>query len=161
MKSLVNLKNSDTISQLNINDIPESDPSKIGTKLSNNALNVDKQPEDYINYGRIPLEMVLSNTTPEHVVKIIQKSNNKFSKDIFGVSSKMNKFIGAEIAIPPAHIFNLSLEGGSFPTMLKQCRVIPIFKSGNRLDSDNYRPISLLSSISKVLEKIVSEKLLH
>jgi hypothetical protein len=44
--------------------------------------------------------------------------------------------------------------------MLKQCRVIPIYKAGNRLDVDNYRPISLLSSISKILEKIVAEKLL-
>ncbi len=40
------------------------------------------------------------------------------------------------------------------------CRVIPVFKSGDRLDVDNYRPISLLSSISKVLEKIVAEKLI-
>jgi hypothetical protein len=44
--------------------------------------------------------------------------------------------------------------------MLKQCRVIPIYKAGNRLDVDNYRPISLLSSISKILEKIVPEKLI-
>jgi hypothetical protein len=45
--------------------------------------------------------------------------------------------------------------------MLKQCRVIPIFKSGSHLECDNYRPISLLSSISKILEKIVSEKLFY
>ncbi len=44
---------------------------------------------------------------------------------------------------------------------LKQCRVIPIFKSGNATECDNYRPISLLSSISKVLAKIVAEKLIH
>jgi hypothetical protein len=97
-------KNSDTISQLNINDIPDSDPTKIanhfnafftsiGTKISNNVLNVNKQPEDFINYGRIPPDMALGNTTPEHVLKIIQKSKNKFSKDIFGISSKMIKFI--------------------------------------------------------------------
>jgi hypothetical protein len=46
-----------------------------------------------------------------------------------------------------------------FPSKLKQCRVIPIFKSGNVSKCDNYRPISLLSSIPKVLEKIVAEKL--
>ena len=65
----------------------------IGTKISNNVLNVNKQPEDFINYGRIPPDMALGNTTPEHVLKIIQKSKNKFSKDIFGISSKMIKFI--------------------------------------------------------------------
>jgi hypothetical protein len=41
------------------------------------------------------------------------------------------------------------------------CRVIPIFKTGNKLECDNYRPISLLSSVSKVLEKIVTEKLIE
>jgi hypothetical protein len=72
----------------------------------------------------------------------------------------MIKFIGPVIAKPLAHIFNLSLMSGTFPEMLKQCRVIPIFKSGSHLECDNYRPISLLSSISKILEKIVAEKLL-
>ena len=71
----------------------------------------------------------------------------------------MVKFIGNAIATPLSHIFNLSLNSGKFPSKLKQCRVIPIFKSGNAMECDNYRPISLLSSISKVLEKIVAEKL--
>jgi hypothetical protein len=44
---------------------------------------------------------------------------------------------------------------------LKECRVIPIFKAGDQLECDNYRPISLLSSISKILEKVVAEKLVH
>jgi hypothetical protein len=73
----------------------------------------------------------------------------------------MIKLIGPEIAPPLAHIFNLSLATGNFPTSLKQCRVIPIFKAGDHLECDNYRPISLLSSISKILEKIVAEKLLY
>jgi hypothetical protein len=57
--------------------------------------------------------------------------------------------------------FNLSLSQGVFPDKLKNSRVIPIFKAGDQLDVDNYRPISLLSSISKVLEKIVAEKLIY
>jgi hypothetical protein len=76
-----------------------------------------------------------------------------------GVSTKMVKFIGSEISFPLSHIFNLSLSCGIFPNKLKLCRVIPIFKSGNSSECDNYRPISLLSSISKLLEKIVAKKL--
>jgi len=72
----------------------------------------------------------------------------------------MIKFLSLEISAPLAHIFNLSLTSGVFPNKLKQARVVPIFKSGDQLDCDNYRPISLLSSISKVLEKIVAEKLI-
>jgi hypothetical protein len=73
----------------------------------------------------------------------------------------MIKFIGQEIVAPLSHIFNLSLSTGNFPSQLKQCRVIPIFKAGDQLECDNYRPISLLSSISKILEKVVAEKLVH
>jgi hypothetical protein len=73
----------------------------------------------------------------------------------------MVKFVGNAIAIPLSHIFNLSLSSGKFPSPLKQCRVIPIFKNGDSEECDNYRPISLLSSKSKVLEKIVAEKLTH
>jgi hypothetical protein len=73
----------------------------------------------------------------------------------------MIKLIGNEICIPLAHIFNMSLSTGVFPSKLKLCRVVPIFKAGNNMECDNYRPISLLSSISKVLEKIVAEKLVN
>jgi hypothetical protein len=73
----------------------------------------------------------------------------------------MIKFICNEICVPLAHIFNLSLNQGAFPEKLKNCRVIPVFKAGDQLDVDNYRPISLLSSVSKILEKIVADKLVH
>jgi hypothetical protein len=73
----------------------------------------------------------------------------------------MIKFICHEICVPLAHIFNLSLSQGTFPDKLKNCRVIPVFKAGDQLDVDNYRPISLLSSVSKILEKIVADKLIH
>jgi hypothetical protein len=166
------VKQKESLNKINIENVCETDPLKIadhfngfftsiGKKISENVQDVTMQPEDYINYGRAIPELSLGNTTPEHILKIISKFKPKKSCDIHGVSTKMIKFIGTEIAKPLAHIFNLSLVSGVFPQMLKQCRVIPIFKAGNRLDVDNYRPISLLSSISKILEKIVSEKLLY
>ena len=73
----------------------------------------------------------------------------------------MIKFIKYEIARPLAHLFNLSVTTGVFPSKLKISRTIPIFKAGNNTSCDNYRPISLLSSISKILEKIVACDLVH
>jgi hypothetical protein len=101
----------------------------------------------------------LQNTTPELIKKVIKNLKPKLSNDAEGVSTKIIKSIGNEIALPLSHIFNLSLSSGVFPSKLKLCRVIPIFKAGCALECGNYRPISLLSSISKILEKIVAEKL--
>jgi len=135
--------------------------TRIGTDISNSIPPVQKQPEDYVQYDRHIPEMNLTNTTVEHVKKTISSLAPKQSCDVYGTSTKLIKHIGNEIALPLSHIFNLSLVSGEFPCKLKKCRVIPIFKSGNELECDNYWPISLLSSISKVLEKIVAEKLIH
>jgi hypothetical protein len=59
------------------------------------------------------------------------------------------------------HLFNLSLQTGNFPDKLKMSRTVPIFKSGDPSLCDNYRPISLLSSISKILEKAVAMRLVN
>jgi hypothetical protein len=135
--------------------------TSIGKDISNSIPPTEKRPEDYINYGReIPL-LNLGNTTPEHVKKVISKLANKNSCDVSGVSTRMIKTVGNEIAVPLSHIFNLSLSNGVFPSQLKNCRVIPIFKAGDHTERDNYRPISLLSSFSKILEKIVAEKLIE
>jgi hypothetical protein len=56
-------------------------------------------------------------------------------------------------------IFNLSLSEGKFPDDWKKARVSLIFKSGNREECGNYRPISILSVISKIFEKIVFDQL--
>ncbi|XP_050531542.1 uncharacterized protein LOC126900110 [Daktulosphaira vitifoliae] len=60
----------------------------------------------------------------------------------------------------PIHIlFNMSLSNGIFPQLWKSSFVIPIFKSGNRNLIQNYRPISKLSSIPKLFEKLIEPKL--
>ena len=73
----------------------------------------------------------------------------------------MTKYIIDTIAKPLSHIFNLSLTTRTFPEKLKICRVVPIFKSGDPELCDNYRPISLVKTFSKILEKIVAEKLVY
>ena len=65
------------------------------------------------------------------------------------------------IITPLHYLINLSLETGFVPKELKIAKIVPVFKEGNRHDFNNYRPISLLSSFSKLLEKIVAKQLLR
>ena len=57
------------------------------------------------------------------------------------------------------HIFNLSLQTGIFPEKLKIARVTPLFKGGKNYELGNYRPISVLPCFSKILEKIMYNRL--
>ena len=62
--------------------------------------------------------------------------------------------------IPPVvHIFNLSLKSGYIPERYTCAKVIPFYKSGVTTEFTNYRPISLLSSFSKLLEKLVARQM--
>ena len=63
------------------------------------------------------------------------------------------------ISSPITHIFNSSLRSGIFPSQLKLTKVTPIFKKGNKNQAINYRPISIISFFSKVLEKLVYNRL--
>ena len=71
------------------------------------------------------------------------------------LSTNLLKRISKIIAPPLCVIINQSLVTGIFPDRLEIAKVIPLFKKGDDHIFDNYRPISLLSSISKVVEKIV------
>ena len=57
------------------------------------------------------------------------------------------------------HVFNLSIVKGIFPDDLKIARVTPVFKGGDKKDLGNYRPISVLPCFSKILEKIMYNRL--
>ena len=63
--------------------------------------------------------------------------------------------------VPLVHIFNLSLRTGVFPEDLKKTKVIPVHKSGDRKDVNHYRPIAILQTLSKILEKIIAHHLVN
>ncbi len=104
-------------------------------------------------------ELSFGTVSQVEVINTIKSMDPKSSLDIMGLSMKILREVGAEISRPLTHIFNLSLSTGIFPESLKISRIVPIHKGGTTDLCDNYRPISLLSTISKVLEKIVSTKL--
>ena len=63
------------------------------------------------------------------------------------------------LVAPLVHIVNLSFCSGVFPSKLKSAIIKPLYKKGNRNDVSNYRPISLLNFFSKVIEKLINDKL--
>lgn len=56
-------------------------------------------------------------------------------------------------------VFNEIIISGCFPNCLKNARVIPLFKSGDKMEVNNYRPISILQVMSKILEKLLISRL--
>jgi hypothetical protein len=134
--------------------------STIGTKISNDVQPTDRPPESYLpNPPEDAPELNFDNIAPGQVLEIIKSFQNKSSLDLDGLSLKFIKYIAYEISGPLAFIFNQSLTQGVYPEKLKMSRIVPIFKAGDKILCDNYRPISLVSSLSKILEKIVAIKL--
>ena len=99
--------------------------------------------------------LVFTPFSSEEVLKITSSLKSSTSSAVDGISSKLLKKI-IDVLI---HIFNWSLSTGIVPSKLKTAKVNPVFKSGNKHKFTNYRPISILPSISKLLEKVVYNRI--
>ena len=91
----------------------------------------------------------------EDVIKIIHNLKPKSSCGCDEISVKLIKFAKSELCKPITTIVNQCLETGIFPDKLKIAKVIPLFKKGDPEQIDNYRPISILPAISKIIEKVI------
>ena len=69
------------------------------------------------------------------------------------------KQLSPPLILPLCELINQSLQSGVVPNSLKIAKVIPIYKSKNKCEINNYRPISLLPAVSKLLEKIMHKRL--
>ena len=98
--------------------------------------------------------------THSEVFEAINSIQKKKTLDIYGLSVSFISKFALTLSKPLRHIFSLSFSQGIVPQQLKIAKVIPIFKSGSRTSMDNYRPISLLCVFSKILEKIMFNRLL-
>ena len=75
------------------------------------------------------------------------------------IPTKILKLLSNEISTQLDELFNLSFSEGVFPSILKTCKVIPIYKKDSQLNCSNCRPISLLSNIDNILERIMCNRL--
>ena len=102
----------------------------------------------------------------DYVSKIfVEKELKSFKRHkatgVDNIPTNLLKDSAAVIAKPLAYIINLSLSTGTVPTEWKTARITPIHKSGDVTKADNYRPISILPAVSKILEKAVQKQLLN
>ena len=126
--------------------------STIGENLARNIPHTDKHFSKFLGKS-IPNSIFFAPTTKYEITDIVTAMKNKQSAGHDDISNFILKGVILSIADPLAHIFNASILSGTFPEQMKIAKVIPLFKKGDKLDPSNYRPISLLSTLSKILEK--------
>ncbi len=134
--------------------------TNIGPSLANKIPDPDPLVLNHIKHPNSPMSsMYMSPCTIEEIIDITNSLKPSDSCGIDSISSNLLKKIIPEIADVICYIFNRSLSSGIVPTILKTAKVNPIFKSGDKHQFTNYRPISILPSISKILEKIVYNRI--
>ena len=85
------------------------------------------------------------------------KSSNSSGED--NISNNLLKKCKNLLSKPLTDLINSSLNQGIFPDKLKLAKIIPIYKSGDKSKLENYRPVSILSSLAKIFEKIVAKRI--
>ena len=95
------------------------------------------------------------------ILKIISSLENKTSSSIDGINNRILK-ISAKVLVPYlTSIFNSMTDSGVFPSCLKVATITPLWKSGEKTDPNNYRPKSIFSSVSKVFEQLLLNRISH
>lgn len=102
---------------------------------------------------------LLTETDQDEVERHILHLKNDSSPGWDNISNKVLKLNRQTLVPPLTYIFNNCLAQGVFPKYLKRSQIVPIYKTGDRDCIRNYRPISILPSLSKILEKIVNDRL--
>ena len=104
--------------------------------------------------------LFLKPVTKEEIINLVKNIKIKKSKDHDDIDMCLVKKILPHIVTPLEHIFNISLQKGVFPDDTKLARAIPLFKNGEMNDFSNYRPTSILSQFSKIIEKIYHNRMM-
>ena len=104
-------------------------------------------------------ELYFQYVTCKDIIKTFHTLNVKKTADLWGNSVDVAKSIIDIVAPTLAVIFNNCIDRGEFPDLMKNSKIIPLFKSGSTSDPTNYRPISVLPTFSKIFEKLILNQL--
>lgn len=99
--------------------------------------------------------------TELEILKQIDNLKEKSANGPDNVSNTTIKSIKKHIITPLHHIFNNSIKLSIYPDNFKLAHIIPIHKSGSQYKTDNYRPITLTSQLSKIFEKCLKNQIMN
>jgi hypothetical protein len=140
-----------TITDQTVSEIPQ-----YGDNILQNM-----NPLDYLHkVFSLPFpQMQLKCTCINEIKEIIKSFKTKDSCGYDKISNKILKVSMPFIVSPLLYICNKSLATGEFPACLKYADIRPLFKSGRNTELSNFRPISVLTSFSKIFERIIYDRL--
>ena len=158
------------IESLKINNLSVYSPKEITNGFCTHFATVGKRYAEKVGTPRVLVEtyidkiphsdrsMYMHPTDAGEIKSLIQLLPSKASSGFDDISNILLKKIYHSILNPLCTIFNKSMSTGVFPDLMKLADISPLFKSKLEHDTNNYRPISLLITLSKVLEKIVHKR---
>ena len=118
---------------------------------------------NFVDFLQFPnpnqLRFVLHPVTEPEVDKETQELDESKSTGIDKISPKIVKWSAVLLTPILTKLINMCFLGGIYPNSLKLARVVPIFKGGNKNESTLYRPISILTQINRIFEKLLRDRL--
>lgn len=165
-KIVSEINNSSEKSKINITDVfKEKGKTDVEVLNSFNAHfkqinNNSKFDVKQCNIPRHDKTFYLFPTNKTEIISCIKTLKNTKSTGFDDIPVKLLKETASIISEPLCHIINQSFNLGIFPEVLKVAHIIPIHKKGNTDEINNYRPIALLSNVSKIFEKLICNRML-
>ncbi len=129
----------------------------VGTKLASDIPHGRWTPESYITFSNT--QFFMQNVLETRVYKLLSTIKTSKSAGHDGIPAKLLKDAAEEIAPSLTAIFNASINSRIFPDDFKTAIISPIYKSESKSNCDNYRPISVLSCVAKIFEKLITDQL--
>ena len=130
----------------------------VGATLAAAIAPSNKSPLEYMknNTNMIFKSSPVTEKEVEHIILHLKDSSSGWDE----LRPNVMKTIKRSILFPRMYVSNLSFQTGVFPRQLKIANVIPIFKSGDEMVFTNYRPVSVLPIFSKILERLMYNRLI-
>ncbi|KAK3099743.1 hypothetical protein FSP39_008908 [Pinctada imbricata] len=173
LKEFTSRKNETSINFMTHNGISSEDPNEIANMYNDFITNISKTLIDenqretletahIVNFVRsknsMNIKFSFNHISEEEVLDLLTKLNIKKSAGADNIGPKILKIAAPIIFKPISHIINLSIATCTFPDKMKEAKITPIYK-GDKSTPGNYRPISILPTLSKIFEKHLASQI--